>query len=451
METVVCPLPPGPRGHFLTGCLAEFRRDILGFYSRMAREYGDVATFILARRRLILINHPDLIEQVLVTQAKNYGKLTYVLQLIMPIVGTGLLTSEGDLWLRQRRLIQPAFAKQRLAGYAEPIVAYTQRMLDTWGQGEVRDIYEDMMRLTLEISAKLLFDADVSGDTAQLGQALEVMMHNFLQRWGSFLPLPVSFPTPSNLRYLRSIRQVDEIIYRVIAERRASKIERQDVLSILLRARDEDGSRMSDRQLRDEAVTLFLAGHETTANAMSFTWYLLAQHPEILAKVRAEVQQVVGNRLPTAADVPNLRYTESVILEAMRLFPPAYAFGRKARQDCELGGYRVPAGTTVIVSQWVMHRDPRFWDNPDKFEPERWLDGRARQIHRFAYFPFGGGARLCIGNSLAMLETVLMLAVMSAHGRMDLVPGPPLQLRPAVTLKPAHGIKVRVWKDEVSG
>jgi cytochrome P450 len=446
MKTVA-PLPPGPKGRFLSGCLADFHRDILGFYMRCVRDYGDCVYFRLGTRRLALLNHPDFIERMLIHDNKNFAKMTYVLSLIVPLLGNGLLTSDGDFWLRQRRLIQPVFSKQRIASYAGCMVEYAQRMVESWHDGEVRDIHADMVRLTLQIVAKVLFDADVANDAPEVGQALEVVMHNFLNRWGSFLPLPAWFPTGGNLRFHRSIRQLDKIIYRFIAERRASRQQRNDLFSILLHARDEDdGRQMTDKQLRDEAMTLFLAGHETTANAMGFTWYLLAQHPEVETKLLDELQRELGGRAPAAEDVPRLKYAESVILESMRLYPPAYSFGRIAREDCEFGGYRVPAGTTVLVSQWVMQRDPRYWPDPEKFRPERWLEPGIKQLPKFAYFPFGGGPRQCIGNTFAMMEAVLLLTTIAEKARFELVPDHPFKLRPAVTLKPEFGIKVTVRK-----
>jgi cytochrome P450 len=427
------------------GNFREFRRDILGFYTRLAREYGDVAGFRIARRRLALVSRPDLIERVLVTDHHKFAKLTYVLRLLVPLLGQGLLTSDGDFWLRQRRLIQPAFSRQRLAGYAPPMIAYTQRMLDRWQDGMAVDVHAEMMRLTLEIVAKVLFDADVAGDAADVGEALVGVMYGFLARWINFVPMPEWVPTSTNLRYRRSVERLDKIIYRFIAERRASKEEKHDLLSLLLRARDEDdGGQMTDRQLRDEAMTLFLAGHETTAVALSFTWYLLAQHPETVAKLLDEVRRVLGDRPPTVDDVPHLPYTEAVILEAMRLYPPAYSFGRLARESIDLDGHHIPASTTVLVSQWVMHRHPRWWEDPEHFRPERWLDGLAKRLPRFAYFPFGGGPRQCIGNTFAMMETVLVLATMIPRVRFELVPDHPVVLRPAVTLRPEYGIKAVV-------
>ena len=354
------------------------------------------------------------------------------------------MTSEGESWLRHRRLIQPLFSRQRIEGYADIVPQYTRRMLEGWKDGEHRDIHGEMGKLALEVIAKVLFDADVANDATHVGEALTVVMYNFLNRWGSLLPLPANFPTPGNLRYFRSIRQLDEILYRFIRERRESKEQKEDLLSVLLRARDEDGESMSDKQLRDEAMTLFLAGHETTANAMGFTWYLLAQYPEVVEKLRNEVATVVSGPVPTAADVANLKYTEAVILESMRLYPPAYAQGRIPHFDMEMNGFRIPANSTVLVSQWIMHRDPRWWEEAKEFRPERWLDGSTKDLPKFAYIPFGGGARLCIGNNFAMMETVLILATMIREVSMELLPDQDVKLRAGVTLKPEFGIQVKL-------
>lgn len=439
-------LPPSPSGSLILGNLGEFRRDILAFYSRMAREYGDCVGFRLGWRHCTLVSHPDLIEEVLVHQAKNFAKMTYVLSLLVPLLGEGLLTSDGEFWLRQRRLIQPLFSKQRIASYADCMVEYTERMLAGWRDGETRDLYRDMTKLTLEIVAKTLFDADVAHETPDVGEALEGVMHNFLARWESLIPLPAWLPTPVNLRYHRAIRRLDQIIYRFIAERHAQQQARNDLLTVLLQARDEDGSRMTDRQVRDEAMTLFLAGHETTANALSWTWYLLGRHPAVVKRLEAELAEVLQGRAPTVTDLPRLTCTESVLLESMRLYPPAYAFSRLVKEDCQLGGYRIPAGTTVIVSQWVVHRDPRFFTDPDRFLPERWLEGLARRLPRFAYFPFGGGARLCIGNNFAMMEAQLILATMLQRYRIQPVPDQKVRPLAAVTLRPAPGVQAVVRK-----
>jgi cytochrome P450 len=434
------PFPPGPRGHFLFGNLSEFRKDFLDFLSRITREYGECVSFRIGLKRVVLVNRPDLIETVLVTESRNFIK-HYVTRLLRPTLGNGLLMSEGDFWLRQRRLMQPAFNRNRVAAYGGIMVAFTERMLDRWQDGQPVDMHKETMRLTLEIVAKALFDADVGGQASEVGDALEVGMANFVNRWKRLYPIPSWIPTPGNLRMKRAVRRLDEIIYGFIRERRASRQGRGDLLSMLLDAQDEDdGSRMTDRQLRDEAMTLFLAGHETTANALSWTWYLLAQHPQVEAKLLAELQAVLHGRPPTVDDLPRLRYTEMVVMESMRVYPPVYAFGREAVAACTLGGFHVPAGMTVIMSQWLMHRDSRYWDKPEEFQPERWADGLAKRQSKFVYFPFGGGPRICIGNSFAMLEAVLILATMARQFRFILQPGHPVVPVTTVTLRPAHGI-----------
>jgi cytochrome P450 len=434
-------LPPGPRGTFLLGCLPEFRRGALAFFSRLARDYGGCVSFRLAWRRACLVTDPELIEEVLVTEGRHFIK-HFVLRLLRPTFGNGLLLSEGDFWLRQRRLVQPAFHRDRVGSYGNIMVSFTERMLAGWQSGEVRDLHADMMRLTLEIVAKALFDADVGGKADEVGEAMELGMTTFVRRWRSLYPLPVWVPTPTNRLLKRVCRRLDRIIYGIIRERRASGEDHGDLLSMLLSAQDaDDGSRMTDKQLRDEAMTLFLAGHETTANAMSWTWYLLAQHPEVAAKLTAELDAVLGGRSPTVRDLARLRYTEAVILEAMRVYPPVYAFGREAIDDCTIGGYRIRRGTSIIMSQWVVHRNPHHFPGPEKFIPDRWTDGLAKRLPHFAYIPFGGGQRICIGNSFAMMEAVLLLATMAQRFRFSLLPEHPVIPVTTVTLRPKYGIK----------
>jgi cytochrome P450 len=438
--------PPGPKGHLLWGKLREFRRDMLGFWTDCAREYGDVSAFRLGGRRCVLVNHPDLIEEVLVTNARNFIK-HFALRMSPVLLGRGLLTSEGDFWLRQRRLAQPAFSRHRIAAYGDVMVRYTERLLAAWKDGEERDLHADMMQLTLEIGAKTLFDADVTADAHDVGEALETSLDHFAASFKSLFRWPLYVPTPANQRLKEAIRRLDAIIFRFIKQRRATPADKDDLLSMLLRARDEaDGSRMTDRQLRDEMMTLFLAGHETTAIALAWTWYLLAAHPDAAARLTEELDQVLAGRAPTVADLPRLRFTEHVVLESMRLYPPAYVIGREPLEDCIIGGYEVPAGRTVFMSQWVMHRDPRFFDEPESFLPERWSDERIKLLPKYAYFPFGGGPRICIGNNFALMEACLILATMARQWRFTLTPGFPVAPLPLMTLRPAHGIKGTVQR-----
>lgn len=434
-------LPPGPKGHWLMGNLSDFRRDILGLFTQTAREYGDVVRFRLPNMPAYLIIHPDQIEYVLVTANRNFKKHKIWRQLLS-LFGNGLLTSEGDFWIRQRRLAQPAFHRNQIALYGNTMVDFTQRMLRSWENGKECDVHQEMMTLTIQIVAMTLFSADLRKEAPDVGYAMEIVMQEFQERFGRPFVIPEFIPTPGNLRFRKAIQQFDEIIYDIIRKRRTSGEDTGDLLSMLLHAQDEDGSRMTDHHLRDEIITLFLAGHETTAIALSWTWYLLALHPEIEKKLLEEIQGVLGGRLPTVNDLQNLRYAEMVILESMRLYPPAYGFGREAISDCEIGGYHVPSGTTIFMSQWVTQRDPRFFDSPLEFRPERWEKELVKKIPKYAYFPFSGGPRQCIGNSFAMMEAVLLLVTVLQEFHLDIVPNHPVVPQPSITLRPQYGVKV---------
>jgi cytochrome P450 len=436
--------PPGPKGRLFTGHLRQLRGDRLAFYTRCVREYGDVVALRFFTRPVLLISHPDLVESVLVTQARQFTK-HFALRLNPEVFGQGLLTSEGDFWLRQRRLIQPAFDRRHLVAFAVEMVAATERLLDGWAPGKSVDVQHEMMRLTLDIAARTLFGVDATGDASAVSSAMAVLQEAFLAQFLRPLPLPLWVPTPLNFRRRRAVRGLDTVIYRFIARRRASAEPRRDLLALLLAARDEgDGRGMTDRQVRDEALTLFLAGHETTALALSWTWYLLATHAEEEARVVAEWRELLGGRNPTADDVPRLRYTRMVVQEALRLYPPAFAFGREARQECRLGDYRVPRGMTVLISPWVLHRDGRWWDEPEAFRPERWADGQPARSPKYAYVPFGGGPRQCIGNQFALLEAVLVLATVGQRYRFTMVSGHPVVPSPVFTLRQAHGLRAQL-------
>jgi cytochrome P450 len=432
-------VPMGPKGHWLTGNLPEFRRARLDFLTNCARTYGAVTALRFAHRPIFLLSHPDLIEEVLVTQSRHFIK-HFALRLNPLLLGKGLLTSEGDFWLKQRRLIQPVFARSRIASYAPAMVAAARQITGSWRTGEKRDIMVEMMRVTLQISAKTLFDADVGAEAQTIVAALQVLQDNFLVRFGSLVPVPIWIPTPANLGLRRAVRRLDDILYGFIRQRRAHNIDRGDLLSLLLHARDEQGGQMTDRQVRDEAMTLFLAGHETTALALSWAWYLLAQHPEAEQKLAAEVQQVLGDRDPRVDDCPRLKYAEMVALEAMRLYPPAYVVGREAIADCVIGGYRVRRGTTLLMSQWVVQRDPQYYPEPERFRPERWGEDATKSLPKFAYFPFGGGPRLCIGNTFAMMELVLVLAAIAQRFHFRLQRGAEVRPQPTFTLRPLPGV-----------
>jgi cytochrome P450 len=433
-------VPVGPKGSWLGGNLPDFRKHRLDFLVRCAREHGDMVKLRFAHRTIYLVCHPDWIEEVLVTHSKHFTK-HFALRLNPVILGNGLLTSEGDFWLRQRRLIQPVFNRSRILGYASAMIEAAQRLLATWRPGEQRDMHAEMMRVTLDIAAKTLFGAEV-GDAAQtIAHALEVAQRNFLERFNSIMPLPMWIPTPANRRMRRAVQQLDDVIYRIIRQRRAQPSDRGDLLSLLLHARaEDDGSAMTDKQLRDEAMTLFLAGHETTALTLSWAWYLLAQNPDAEQKLWAELDAVLAGRTPSVEDWPRLKFTEMIALESMRLYPPAYLVGREAIVDCAIGGYAVPRGTTLMMPQWVVQRDPRFFDEPDAFRPERWGEERIKSLPKFAYFPFGGGPRVCIGQQFAMMELVLILATIAQKFRFRMQPGATVTPLAFFTLRPATGI-----------
>jgi cytochrome P450 len=432
----------GPRPRGVLGHLGDLQHDQLGFYERCAG-YGDVVPARFFRRRVRLLFHPDAIEDVLVTRSRDFVKSPGVL-LLRPLLGTGLLLAEGSFWLRQRRLVQPAFHRQRVAAYGEVMTAFAERQLAGWKAGDVVDIHAEMMALTQAIVARTLFDADVSGDAHEVGAATDVLMRDFGARLGSLRQLlPNWLPTPANLKAGRAIRRLDGLIYRMITARRRLGEDRGDLLSMLLHAQDaDDGTGMTDRQVRDEVMTLFMAGHETTAVALSWTWYLLAQHPGIDDRLAHELRTLLGDREPTVADLPRLPYTERVITEAMRLYPPAYAMGRQATTATEAGGHPIPAGVIVILPTWVVHRDRRWFDDPDVFRPERWEGDLARRLPRFAYFPFGGGPRQCIGTAFAMMEACLLLAAIARRFKLTLEPGQRITPTPYVTLRPEPGIRM---------
>jgi cytochrome P450 len=431
----------------LTGNLAELRRDTLEVFTRCAREYGDIACLRFGLTRAFVLSHPRLIEDVLVTKARNFQK-HFGVRLLRASFGNGLLTSEGDFWLRQRRLIQPAFSRERIATYASAMASLADRLASAWRDGETRDVYADMSRMTLEIIVRVMFGADVGDEAIAVGESVAILADAVMKRLNSIFRLPRLLPTPANIRRGRAALRLDAILYDIIRKRRQSKETGDDLLGLLIRVCDEDdGSRMTDRQLRDEAFTLFVAGHDTTALTLTWGLYLLARHPDAARALEQELDIVLAGRVPTAEDLPRLRYTDMVIREVMRLYPSAYTIGRQAIDPCELDGYRVPAGGTVLMSQWAVHRDPRWFDEPERFLPERWADGLERRLPKFAYFPFGGGPRVCIGNHFAMMEATLALATLLRHWRVSVPAGEPdVRPRPMVTLRPSAPVRLVVHR-----
>jgi cytochrome P450 len=436
-------LPPGPKGKLITGMMREFNRDTLGFIERCHRDYGDVVRTRFLYLYAYFLYNPADIETMLTTNAKSFRKARSLRSpFFHRLVGNGLVTSEGDFWRRQRRLAQPAFHRQRISSYGDIMVEYTNRTIAAWNDGEHRDIARDMTRLTLEIVVKTLFNSDVSNDADHVGAMLSQIVKPFASQATLKWIADNRLPTPGHRRYFHAVSEIDRVVFRIIAERRASGTDEGDLLSMLLQAQDEDGSQMSDAQLRDEVMTLFLAGHETTALALSWSWYLLANDPEAEKKFHAELDEVLCGRSPEVADLPRLRYTEMIVKETMRLYPPAYAVGREAIEETEIGGYRVPRNTQLFAFQWVTHRDPRYFDRPDEFEPERWASESIQNLPKYAYFPFGGGPRQCIGNYFAMMEVVLLLATIGQRFKFSLEEGHAVEVLPVLSLRPKNGIKV---------
>jgi cytochrome P450 len=439
--------PPGPRGHLIRGNLPEYVKDPLSYLLGLAREHGDVVRLRFFHVPVYILNNPADIESVLVTNNRSFIKpIDFRMPMFRGIFGNGLLTSEGDFWRRQRRLAQPAFHKNRINEYGKIMVDYADQMLADWQDGEARDLHQDMMVLTLKIAIKTLFNVEAERDLRLMSRLANDVIEMFELQDSSLWLAHNYLPTPSNRRFRKLMRRLDDYIYAMIASRRENLEDSGDLLSMLLEARDEDGSRMTDKQLRDEVMTLFIAGHETTALALSWTWYLLSKNPQAEEKLVAEIESVLDRRAPTVEDLSELHYADAVIKESMRLYPPAWAFGRQATADCMVGDYQVPNGRQVYFFPWVVHRDARYFDSPEEFRPERWFDEKIKHLPKYAYLPFGGGPRVCIGNAFAMMEAVLVLAAVAGRYRLKLAPDQKVAPWPVFTLRPRRGIRMIVEK-----
>jgi cytochrome P450 len=436
--------PPGPKTLIPGGTLFAFRRDPIGFLTSAAHEFGDVAHFQAGSQQYFLVNNPEYIKDVLVTHHASFKK-GRGLERAKAMLGNGLLTSEGEFHHRQRRLAQPAFHRDRIARYAGMMVEYADRIQhERWREGETLDIAKEMMHLTLAIVGKTLFDTETEAEAEQVRQALSESMKRFNRFMLPFAEFLDRLPLPGNRRYREARDVLDSIIYRIINERRRSAQDTGDLLSMLLTAQDDegDGGRMTDIQLRDEVITIFLAGHETTANTLTWTWHLLSEHPEIEARLHHELDIELAGRLPTVEDLPHLRYTEMVITEALRLYPPAWIMGRRALKDYQLGPYVVPAGSIVIMSPYVIHHDDRYFRDPFRFDPHRWTPEARASRPQFSFFPFGGGQRRCIGEGFAWTEAIMVIATLAQRWNLRRVPGHPIALQPLITLRPRHGIRM---------
>jgi cytochrome P450 len=437
-------MPPGPKTSLFASWTYGFSRDPLTHLSTLVRTHGDLASYRMGGELIFFVNDPVFIQEILVTDHRNFTK-SRGLERTRRLLGNGLLTSEGEFHRRQRRLMQPAFHRERIESYGQTMVAHADRVRSSWSRGVEIDVAQEMARLTLSIAGKTLFDVDVQSRAAEIGDALTEVMASFwlaMMPFGSVIErLPVG-----RMRRARLARErLDAIVYDMIAERRRAGGDRGDLLSMLLLARDEDdGTGMTDQQVRDEAMTTLLAGHETTANALTWTWYLLSQAPDAEAKLQEEIGRALGGRLPTAADIPSLPYVERVVTEAMRLYPPAWILGRRAIGPHPIGGYVAPPRTIFLMSPWVMHRDGRYFPDPERFDPDRWTPELKATLPRFAYFPFGGGPRRCIGEPFAWMELVLVVATTAQRWKLRLVPGHPVVPQPLVTLRAKHGMRMTV-------
>ncbi|MEP6914560.1 MAG: cytochrome P450 [Acidobacteriota bacterium] len=434
--------PPGPKLP-IVGALIMPGRDPLAIFTRFARDYGDIVQFRLSGERAFFINHPDYIRQVLVTDNAKYGK-SRALERARKLLGDGLLTSDGAVHQRQRRHVQPAFHRTQIAGYADTMVEHAIRTTNRWADGATIDVSIEMMRLTLSIVGRTLFDVDVESKADRVGGALTAVLETF---WLTLLPfsdLVEALPLRAVRTAVAARKDLDALIYEMVADRRRHPdAERMDLLSMLVRSEsDQAGDGLSDSEIRDEALTLLLAGHETTANALMWTWYLLSQSPDVAAAVHDEVDRVLGGNRATADAIEALPCVTRVVTESLRLFPPAWSIGRRAKEPCVIGGYTIPARSLVFMSQWTMHRDARFYAEPGRFMPERWTREFRSSLPRYAYFPFGGGPRHCIGESFAWMELVLIVATIAQRWELEFAPGHPVATQPLLTLRSRHGMRM---------
>ncbi len=439
--------PPGPKSRFPGDMILRMTRERIELLRKMASTYGDVSQLMLGKQRIVLLTHPEDIRDLLVTNQRMFRK-GQALERAKVLVGEGLLTSEGEHHLRQRRLVQPAFHRARIGAYASAMTGAAMSRQSRWQDGEALDANRAMMHITLDIVAATLFGADVGAESSEIGKALDDVFEAFTIGYGPLTPLLDILPTPRRRRFAAGKQRVDATIDRIIAARRASGEDTGDLLSMLLHATDTegDGMGMSDQQLRDEAITIFIAGHETTANALTWTWLLLARSPDAERALHAEVDQVLGDRLPTMDDLAALPMTRAIVAESMRLYPPAYIVGRRAMEPYSVGGFDFPARTLFLAPQMIVHRDPRWWPDANQFRPSRWLDAEATASRpKMAYFPFGAGTRICVGEQFAWMEAMLVLATLARRWRV-LVDGPDPELEPIITLRPKGGLPARLEK-----
>ena len=450
-QQTITRVPPSPPTSGFLGHYRQITGDPLRFFTEMVQQYGDIVYLRVGRIHIYLINDPDDVERMLVTENRNFRK-PHLLHLAEETLGNGLLTSEGKFWLRQRRLAAPAFHRKRIEEYGRVMVERTEQMLQQWnGKGHV-DVHEAMMALTLEIVVSTLFGSDIGEDQEKrVGNILEIALDRFMDYQSVSYMLFDWFPRPRKVRFQRAKRELDGLIFDIIRKRRASGISAEDdptLLGMYLTARDEDGSGMSDEQLRDECITIFLAGHETTANLLTFAFYLLSRNPEKRKRLEAELDEVLGDRAPTVDDLSQLIYTKQIVKETLRLFPPAWRVGRENIKMWRVGEYEIPPGSQIFACQWILHRDPRWFERPEEFLPERWTEEFEATLPRYAWFPFGGGPRLCIGYAFAEMEAALVLATIARKVKLEYKEEREPELYPSITLRPEGGLSVEIITKE---
>jgi len=428
-------LPPGPKGIPVLGSAIPFFKNILGFLKDTADKYGDIAFFRLGGRKIYMLSHPDHIQDVLINNNQNFLK-SRALQRAKLIVGEGLLTSEKETHLKNRRLIQPIFHNRVIPEFAETMVNFTEEFIGDWKDNSVIDVHAQMMEITQQIVVKTLFDSEIS-ESIKLINALSYVLNQFPRFLFPYSEYLDKIPIPSNIKCNEALKTIDDALYGIIERRRSNDSNRSDLLSLLIQQDSFD-----EKQIRDEVITFYIAGQETTSNALCWTWYMISQNPEVEEKIDRELKAVLGNRLPTFSDLENLTYINNTVKESLRMFPPAWVVTRRAINSYRVGEYEIPAGADIYMSQHVVHYDKRFYDQPETFNPDRWDILNDKEFHRFAFFPFGGGTRRCIGEPFAMMEAVLLIATIASRWKMSLAPGFKVEAKPLITLRPKNGLKM---------
>ena len=434
-------LPPGPKPKIPLGNLFSFRKDSIGFLKKIANEYGDIVHFKIGPIRIVLLNHPDLIKEVLSTQHRNFVK-GRPLEMAKELLGEGLLTSEGEFHKRQSRIIQPAFHRNMIESYATAMTTCATQLMCGWEEGMKVDMKEEMTNMSIAIVGKTMFNTDIEKEAMEINKALDAATSLFGRIAVPFSEWLLKLPFPGTSRFYKAKARLVDTISRMIDERRCNKVDHGDLLSLLLHQKDEngDGNGMSDQQVQDEALTLFLTAFDTTSTALTWTWYLLSQNPEVEVELHEELDRVLKGRLPTAEDIPQLKFTRMVFGESMRIYPPSYVIPRQALEDFPIDKYIVPGGTIILMSPYLIHHDSRFHPDPEKFNPHAWEEHSQGQNSKYEYFPFSRGPRACIGEPFAWMQGILVLASIAQLWRIKLVPDHPVKLLPLINLRPRYGM-----------